>query len=152
GQITFSDLTTMNSTQSSIYANVQRPGIADDATARGGSITIGSSDTTNIDLTGTTITASTFTSARGQTIGNAGDITITGKDITITGGSISSLAGPESSRAGGIITLNGNQIALTNTSFSSYNDSQGAGPPSGNGAIILQGLASTEMTPTTAHS
>lgn len=151
GQIIFSDLTTLTSTKSTLAADV-RSFLTNDATTRGGSLTIGSSETKSLTLTDTTLSASTNASASGPSVGNAGDITVTGRELNITGGSLSSIAGTQSARAGGVITLNGNLIALTDTSLSSYNNSAGSPLASGDGAIILQGLRSTETTPTTARS
>ena len=126
--------------------------LAQDAITRGGSLTIGSSETKSVTLTDTALSASTNASASGPSVGNAGDITVTGRELNINDGNLSSIAGTHSARAGGVITLNGNRIALTDSSLSSYNNSRGSGLASGDGAIILQGLRSTETTPTTAQS
>jgi filamentous hemagglutinin family protein len=149
GQIIFSDLEKLTSTDSTLAADV-RSFLGNDATVRGGSLTIGSSATKSVTLTDTTLSASTNASASGSSVGNAGDITVTGRELSIKGGDVSSIAGSQSVRAGGVITLNGDQINLTDTSLSSYNNSSGS--HNTGGAIVLQGLKSTETTPTTAKS
>lgn len=151
GQIIFSDLTTLTSTKSTLAANV-RTFQANDATTRGGSLTIGSTETKSVTLTDTTLSASTNASSPGTGFyaGNAGDITVTGRDLSINGGNMSSIAGSQSFRAGGSITLNGDRIALTDSSMSSYN--MIGGFSNGGGTINLQGIGSTETTPTAARS
>lgn len=152
GQIIFTDLATLTGINSTLEANVQHA-IADDGAVRGGSLTIGSSETESVTLIDTTLSASSEASAGNGPVGPnptdiAGDITVSGKTINIHGGSVASNAGAHSARAGGLVTFNGDRIALTDTRVSATNNGGG-----GSGGIIsLQGLRSEEAMPTRASS
>lgn len=151
GTITFSDLTSLDSNGSVIAAKVTHH-LANDATTRGGSISIGSPSTQTVTLTNSQISASTMASAPGIGFytGDAGDITVSARNLTLNGASIGSVAGAHSFRAGGLITFNGDRIAVTSSSVDTYNDSNGSA--NGVGAVYFQGHNSTASAPTTAKS
>lgn len=149
GPITFHDLRTFTSVDSTIQASEFRPTGLD---ATGGPITIGSPDTRSVTLTRTNLDSSSNASPLlPSTPGGVGAIAITSKHIAIDGGRLSSIAGVDTTRDGGTITLNGDRIAMTNNAGLSAMSFLG-GTAGGRGEVIIQGLMSTDMAPTSARS
>lgn len=151
GEIIFDDVETWKSLNTSIEA-IGAKQIGSDVLGRGGSITIGSTDTENITLTNSTVLATVHDAfASGGTLppagADSGDITITGRQVYVDGGTFDTSAGPHSLRLGGTITVNAKHLTISNYTTMTSMDTTGG---SGGGTILFQGLQSTAITPTPA--
>lgn len=151
GNVTFTNLDNLISSNT-IIETIGGKRLSSDAVARSGSLQIGSSTTTSVILHDTTLSAAGFGGFAGPQPppnSTAGDITISGRQILINGGSLDTSAASHSVRRGGPITLNGDEINLTNQASLVSIDTTGGG---GAGTIILQGLTSTVGAPAAAKS
>ncbi|MCS6285871.1 MAG: filamentous hemagglutinin N-terminal domain-containing protein [Nitrospira sp.] len=144
GQISFMDLNSLNSTQSSLTV---RTGTSNTLNPEG-LISIGSLTTESIALTDTYFGSDGIGISPGPVwpffIGDSGNITLTARNLSINGGHF--LLTSEIRTPGGSITMNADQVAIR-TGITGGSIDGGAG-----GTITIQGLQSTETSPTKAGS